>query len=81
MPVILSVTFGNVQNSFCTFFLHPNMIYFVHSIVLYIFIGVCKTLQTQISSAFECDMKVLYNSREFFSSLSAALRLHKIDLC
>ena len=81
MPVILSVTFGNVQNSFCTFFLHPNMIYFVHSIVLYIFIGVCKTLQAQISSAFEYAMKVMYNSREFFSSLSAALRLHKIDLC
>ena len=63
----MSVTFGNVQNSLCTFFLHPNTIYFVHSIVLYIFIGVCKTLQPHISSMFEYAERVLYDSQEFFS--------------
>ena len=42
------------------------MIYFVHSIVLYIFIGVCKTLQPQISSMFEYAERVLYDSQEFF---------------
>ena len=48
------------------------MIYFVHSIVLYIFIGVCKNLQTQISSVFECGMKVLYNFREFLKTKNAS---------
>ena len=44
------------------------MIYFVHSIVLYIFIGVCKTLQPQISSMFEYAERVLYDSQEFLCS-------------
>jgi len=52
------------------------MIYFVHSIVLYIFIGVCKNLQTQISSVFECGMKVLYNFREFFENQKRSIALY-----